>query len=406
MMSRSMRITRRGFLRKTAAVTAVAPWVVSSRAFGANDRITMGCIGMGGRGTGDMRGFLGFSEVQVLAVCDVIESHRERAKALVDAKYGNAACASYNDFREIIARDDVDTVMIGTPDHWHAIISIAAMRSGKDVFCEKPETLTVREGRQMAITARRYGQVFSGGSQRVWGDYNWFHKMIAGGAIGDVREAWVNVNGPSSPCDLPGEPIPPGVDWDLWLGPAPWEPYNKGRLRFRPWRDYSGGGMTDWGCHVFGGALFALGLHETGPVEVIPPDGKDYPRLTYRFANGMRIYHGGGWGSRLSFRGTEGQIPFGGGDRRNQPAPPNVYIPNYKGTGGLPGDFLHCVRTRQEPFRSIERGHRAATVAHLGNIAYRLQRPLKWDPKAEQILGDPEAARLLDRPKREPWSLY
>lgn len=396
-------LTRRGFLKTATATTLSAPMAMRSRAVGANDRITMGCIGMGGRGTGDMGGFLGFSEVRVVAVCDVMESKRLRAKDIVDRRYGDKGCDAYNDFRDIIARPDIDTVLIATPDHWHAIISIEAMRNGKDVFCEKPETLTVLEGRKMVDVARRYGRVFSGGSQRVWGDYNWFHRMVRGGAIGELREAWVNVGGPSRECYEPEQPIPAGLDWDLWLSPAPRVPFNRARLNFRAWRDYSGGGMTDWGAHGFGGALFTCSLHETGPVEIIPPDGKDNPHLTYVFANGVRIHHGGGWGGILSFRGTEGEIPER--DTKRRPSPPDIHIPNYKGRGGIGGDFLHCVRTRERPFRDIEPAHRTVTVCHLGNIAYALNRPIKWDPVKEEILADREAARWLDRPKREPWGI-
>ncbi|MCZ6796228.1 MAG: Gfo/Idh/MocA family oxidoreductase [Planctomycetota bacterium] len=405
-MSRTQGITRRRFLKRMAAASLAAPLVVSSQVLGANDRITMGCIGVGGRGRGDMGGFLRFSQVRVLAVCDVATEHRDLAKAMVDRRYGNSDCKSTRDFQEILARPDIDTVMIATPDHWHAIISVEALKRGKDVFCEKPESLTVRQGRAMERTARRYGRVFSGGSQRVWGDYNWFHRMVRGGAIGEVREAWVNVGGPSGPCFLPPVPTPTGVDWDRWLGPAPWRPYHPTLIRggFRPYRDYSGGGMTDWGCHGFGGALFTCGLHETGPVEIIPPDGKEHPRLTYKFANGVRIYHGGGWGGILSFRGTEGEIPERGA-RKKRPKPPDIHIPNYKGSGGILGDFLHCVRTRERPFRDIEVAHRTATHCHLGNIAYWLGRPLKWDPEKERIIGDPQASRWLDRPLREPWVL-
>ena len=400
-------MTRRDFLRKGAAAALAAPLVIHSRAFGANDRITMGAIGMGGRGREDLGAFLGFREVHVLAVCDVVATARNAAKAMVDRRYDNRDCMSYGDFREITSRDDIEAVLIGTPDHWHAIVAVEAMTHGKDVFCEKPETLTVREGRVMVETARRYSRVFSGGSQRVWEDYHWFHRMVRGGAIGDVKEAWVDVGGPSGPCYLPPVPTPAGVDWDLWLGPAPWRPFHPTLISggFRPYRDYSGGGMTDWGCHGFGGALFTCGLHETGPVEVIPPDGKEHPRLTYLFANGIRIYHGGGWGGILSFRGTEGEVPRRTNGPRRQETPPDIHIPNYRGRGGIYGDFVHCVRTRQRPFRDIELAHRTATVCHLGNIAYWLKRPLKWDPVKEEIPGDPEASRWLDRPKREPWSL-
>ncbi len=405
-MARGGQITRRNFLKHAATAVAVAgPMVIPARAFGANDRITMGCIGLGGRGRSDMGGFLRFSDVQVVAVCDVVGAHRDKAKAMVDGRYKNTDCKVCTDFRDITGRAGIDTVMIGTPDHWHAIISIEAMKNGKDVFCEKPETLTVREGRVMTQTARRYSRVFAGGSQRVWGDYNWYHRMVRGGAIGKPLEAWANCWGPSGPCCLKPEATPADVNWDLWLGPAPERSFHPQLIRggFRPFRDYSGGGMTDWGCHVFGGVLFCLGLHETGPVEITPPDGKDVKLLTYRFANGMKIYHNGGWGGRMSYRGTDGELPARDGSRPR--TPPNIHIPNYKGKGGILGDFIHCVRTRQRPFRDIELAHRTATVAHLGNIAYWLKRSLKWDPIKEEIIGDAEASRWLDRTRRGPWSL-
>ena len=399
--------TRRGFLRKCAAATIGLPVFVNAKAFGANDRIVMGCIGMGGQGRGDMGGFMGFGDVRVVAVCDVVESHRKQAEDQVNGRYGNKDCKGYRDFRDVVARDDIDAIFIGTPDHWHALVSIAAMKNGKDVYCEKPETLTVREGREMVTVARTYGRVFSGGSQRVWGDYNWFHKMTYGGRIGEIQAAWANVGGPSGQCNYAYEPTPAGVDWDMWLGPAPWRPFHPSLIRggFRGFRDYSGGGMTDWGCHTFGGALFGCNLHRTGPVEIIPPDGKDVKNLTYVFENGVKIYHGGGWGGILTFKGSEGEIGERGDKNGKKETPPNVHIPNYKGRGGIFGDFLHCVRTRQKPFRDIEIAHRTATVAHLGNIAYWLNRPLKWDAVKEEIIGDAEASRWLDRTKREPWSV-
>jgi len=406
-MTKHHNITRRDFLQKGAAAALAAPLFINSKVFGANNRIVMGCIGMGGQGRGDMGGFMGFGDVQVVAVCDVVEDHRNQASNQVNGRYSNKDCKAYKDFRDVVARDDIDVIFIGTPDHWHAIVSIAAMKNGKDVYCEKPETLTVREGREMVRVARRFGRVFSGGSQRVWGDYNWFHRMIYGGRIGQVQEAWVNVGGPSGPCDYAAEATPAGVDWDMWLGPAPWRPYHPSLIRggFRPFRDYSGGGMTDWGCHTFGGALFGCNLHRTGPVEVIPPDGKDIKNLTYVFENGVKIYHGGGWGGILTFKGTEGEIGERGDRSGKKESPPNIHIPNYKGQGGIFGDFLHCVRTREKPFRDIEIAHRTATHSHLGNIAYWLNRPLKWDPVKEEIIGDPEASRWLGRTMREPWSL-
>jgi len=407
-MARDLRVTRRRLLGRVSAAGGAAfavPLFVPGRAFGAYDRITMGCIGMGGQGRGDMGGFLGFPEIRVLAVCDVIKAHRDAAKAMVDTKYGNRDCDAVNDFRAILQRTDIDTVLVATPDHWHMIIACEAMKAGKDVYCEKPETLTIREGQILIETARRTGRVFSGGSQRVWDDYNWFHKMIRGGRIGEVKEVFVNVGGPSSPCTLPPEPVPDGIDWDLWLGPAPWVPFNRGRLNFRPWRDYSGGGMTDWGAHTFGGALFACGLHRTGPVRVEPPDGKGVERLTYTFANGVKFYHGGGWGGILSIRGTGGEIPRRGAKEGQWEPAPDIHIPHYKGRGGIFGDFVHCVKTREETWRNPEVAHRTVTVCHLGNIAYWLKRPLTWDPVKQEIVGDAEAQRWIDRPKREPWRL-
>jgi len=411
-MAMQKQVSRRSFLKGMAFAAGAAPMVIPASALGADgkpapsSRLTVGAIGLGGRGTDDMRGFLGHNEVQVVTVCDVRQEHRQRAKGLVDSKYGNGDCTMVGDFRAITGRPDIDVVMIGTPDHWHAIVAVEAMKSGKDVFCEKPETLTIREGRIMVETARRYARVFSGGSQRVWEDYNWFHKMVRGGAIGQVEEAWVDCWGPSDECFLPPEPVPPGLDWEMWLGPAPWAPFNHGRLNFRPWRDYSGGGMTDWGAHNFGGALFTCGLHETGPVEVIPPDGKDVTLLTYKFANGIVFHHKGGWTGNICFRGSDGEIPERSGGRKpRRKDAPNIFIPNYRGKGGLIGDFLYCVKTRERPFRDIEVAHRTVTVCHLGNIAYRLGRPFKWDPVKEEIVGDAEANRWVDRPKRAPWRL-
>jgi hypothetical protein len=257
----------------------------------------------------------------------------------------------------------------------------------------------------MTETARRYGRVFSGGSQRVWEDYNWYHRVMWGGAAGKLQEVFVNIGGPSGDCYLPEEPVPPGMDWDMWLGPAPWRPYNKGLHPFtwRSYRDYSGGGMTDWGAHHIGGALFAAQLHDQPlPVEVHPPDGKEYKQLTYVYANGVRMYLGGAWDGPLGFKGTQGEVPERGKPRI--PAPPTP-IQGYRGRGGIFGDFVHCVRTRQRPFRDIEIAHRAVSTCHLANIAFWLKRSYKFDPEKEEIVGDPEANRWIDRPMRAPWTL-
>jgi Oxidoreductase family, C-terminal alpha/beta domain len=254
----------------------------------------------------------------------------------------------------------------------------------------------------MVDAARRYSRVVSGGSQRVLEDFIAKTRKCYSGELGTIREVYVSCGDPSKPCNLPGQPVPAGLDWDMWLGPAPWVPYHEYRISgsyningtcWRSWRDYSGGGMTDWGAHRFGGAMFAADVRDQGPVEVIPPDGKEHKYLTFVFANGLKLYHAVDRTADIEPVGTPGE--------RIDPKP----FPQYKGTGGLPGDFIYCVRTREKPFRDIEFAHRTVTVCHLGNICYELRRPLKWDPIKEEFPGDEEANRFLDRAKREPWTL-
>jgi predicted dehydrogenase len=400
-------LSRRSFLKATAASSAVLalPNIVTSSALGADgrppasERIVMGGIGIGNMGGGDLRSFMGFPEVQMVAVADVRKAHRDNAKSTVDGKYGDDGCKAYSDFRELLARKDIDAVHCATPDHWHALVVISACRAGKDVYCQKPESLTIREGRAMANAARQYGRVVSGGSQRVLDDTPDLIRQVWGGKLGKIKEVYVSCGGPSWPCNLGPAPMAEDIDWDMWLGPAPWAPYHPHRCSgtysingtgWRSWRDYSGGGMTDWGAHRFGGAMFAVDKRDQGPVEIIPPDGKDVKQLTYKFADGMLMYHGGGKGA-IDCVGT------------NDPIPPKP-IPGYKGRS-IYGDFITCVKTRERPFRDIEFAHRTCTVCHLGNICYLLNRPLKWDPVKEIFPGDEQANRFLDRAKREPWAI-
>jgi hypothetical protein len=395
-------LNRRQFLKASGALIAL-PWVIPGSALGKDgtvppsERIVMGGIGIGNQGGGDQGAFLGRGDVQYVAVCDVKRAVREGSKNRIDQHYSDKGCTVYTDFRELLARPDLDAVHVATPDHWHAVIVTAACRAGKDVYCQKPESLTIREGRAMVDTARRYNRVVSGGSQRVMEDYMGIVRKCWSGEIGTPKEVFVNCGGPSMPCYLPGEPVPEGLDWDMWLGPAPYAPYHPYRISgsfaingtsWRSWRDYSGGSMTDWGAHHFGGMMFAVNKMEAGPVEIIPPDGKDYKYLTYRFADGMLLYHG----NRVDVVGD------------GNPVAPRE-IPRYKGTGGIYGDFIESVRTREQPFRDIERAHRTASVCHLGNICYLLNRSLKWDPVKEEFPGDEQANRLRDRARREPWTI-
>jgi predicted dehydrogenase len=401
--------TRRDFLKTTGALTA-APYVITSAALGrgdvppASDRIVMGGIGVGNMGAGDQQAFTGRADVQYVAACDVRKGAREAAKGRVDEHYKNKDCKTYNDFRELLARPDIDAVHIATPDHWHAIIAIEACRQGKDVYCQKPETRTLHEGPLMIAAARRYARVMSGGSQRVLEDYRELVNKCWSGELGKLKSINVNVGPLSTLCNLPAETAPPDIDWDMWLGPAPWAPYNGARcsgsfsIDGKSWRsftDYSGGGMTDWGAHHFGGATFAADVRELQPVEVTYHEEKDGgPWLTYRYANGFELTH--------NKPKTENMVVEGNAKEKKEPKP----VPSYKGEGGIYGDFIYCVKNRSEkPFRDIELAVNTVTVSHLGIIAYELKRSLKWDPAKQMFPEDAEANRMIDRARREPWQL-
>lgn len=429
-------ITRRAFLRKTAAVSlaAATPLVLPFSAWGAagavppSERIALGCIGMGKQMRGLLSVFLNRARVQVLAVCDVesirLGIERQRVDDAYAQRYGQGvyhACAAYKDFRELVGRDDIDAVVIAVPDHWHALIAIAALKSGKDVYCEKPLSLTINEGKAMVEATRRYGRVFQTGSQqRSERGFRVACELVRNGRIGKVHSVHVNVGGPSVECRLPAEPTPDGLDWDMWLGPAPWRPYHsdiapgldfQGWANFRAYRDYSGGAMTDWGAHHFDIAQWGLGMDGTGPVEIYPPDGVDRRWLTYVYANGVKMYHGGGTGQAgVEFIGTDGRVLVDRGYLETDPpqllgeriAPDEVHL--YESRDHQ-GDWLECIRTRSRPICDVAIGHRSATVCHLGNIVYWLNRPIKWDPEQEQIVGDNEANRMIQRAMRSPWRL-
>ncbi len=399
--------TRRDFMKTTGAAFGV-PYAITSAALGnserpaASDRIVMGGIGIGNMGRGDQGAFLGRKDVQYVALSDVREEVRDKSKANVDRHYNNGDCKVYNDFRELLARTDIDAVHVATPDHWHAIMVIEACRNGKDVYCQKPETLTLREGPLMIAAARRYGRVVSGGSQRVLEDYRKYVAPAWAGEFGKIKSINVNVGPLPQLCNLPGETKSEAIDWDLWLGPAPWAPYNPKRCSgsfsingasWRSFSDYSGGGMTDWGAHHFGGATFICDVRDQQPFEVNYFDDSNGKYLAYRYQNGLTIYHNKPKTDQLLIEGTPGE--------KLAPKP----VPGYKGEGGIYGDFIECVKTREKPFRDIESAVNTAALAHLGNIAYQLKRSLKWDSVKQEFVGDAEANRMTDRARREPWQL-
>jgi predicted dehydrogenase len=399
--------TRREFL-KTAGAAIAVPYVITSSALGnddvppASDRIVMGGIGIGNMGRGDQGAFLGRGDVQYVAVCDVRHAFRDAGKAAVDGHYQNTDCQAYNDFRELLARADIDAVHVATPDHWHALMVIEACRNGKDVYCQKPETRTLREGPLMVAAARRYARVVSGGSQRVLEDYRAVVDPCWSGELGTIQSINVNVGPLSQMCNLPAESTPPDIDWDLWLGPAPWAPYHPARCdgnfgtgggSWRSYIDYSGGGMTDWGAHHFGGATFAVDVREMQPEEIEFHNDNGTQHVSFRYPNGLLLTHNRPGKENLQVEGTPGE---------KRPAKP---VPAYRGEGGIYGDFIHCVKSRERPFRDIELAVNSVAVSHLGILAYTLRRSLKWDATQQQFPGDEEANRFLDRARREPWQL-
>ena len=450
------KMDRREFLSRTGGVLAGAagfPFVAAGSALGkdgaaaASERIVMAGIGVGSQGFGNMvgldntlnssGGFLGQDDVQVVAVCDVDAGRRRRAMDTVNSKYGNKDCAEYNDFRELLARDDIDAVMVAAPDHWHALISVAAVKAGKDVYCEKPLAYSVVEGRAVVDAVARYGAVFQVGSQqRSWRDFRFACELVRNGRIGKVSTVRValprgdNWTGPLVPS-----PVPDGLDYDMWLGPAPWKPYCKWAVHgnFRWMSDYAGGPITDWAGHHCDIAQWGMGTEMTGPVEVegegtflrggfwdtvvsyhfecrykegftmIVEDAERSPRSR----DGIEFAQGYGG---VLFEGEDGwvRVNRGGLDtyplslRRERFRPDEIHL--YK-SDDHKRNFLDCVRSRKATIAPAEVGQRSITIGHIGIIAMKLGRKLAWDSKRERFTGDSEADRYLSRPMRNPWYL-
>jgi predicted dehydrogenase len=429
-MSTGLHLTRRDLLKSVTAAAVIGPYVVSSGAWGAGDRpapsnrIAMGAIGTGGMGTGDLNGFLGKDEVQMLAVCDIDKTRRDKAKQIVDRKYGNTSCLDYNDFREIIRRTDIHAVMIATPDHWHAIPVILAARAGKDIHCQKPLSLTIREGRAMSDAVRRYGVVFQTGSQqRSDRKFRFACELVRNGRLGKLQTMEVGLPGGKPGPLAPPEPPPAGFDYDLWLGQAPYTPYTADRTHwsFRWILDYSGGQVTDWGAHHCDIAQWGNGTSYTGPVEVegkgdFPSDGIWNTATTYRFvctyASGVRMIcaDGSQFPNGIKFVGSEGWVFVSRGKIDSEPksllastiGPNEIHL--YE-SGDHKGNFLDCIKTRGETIAPIENAHRSISIAHLGNIAMLLGRKVRWNPDTEQFVNDAEADRMLSRAMRAPWHI-
>jgi predicted dehydrogenase len=424
-------INRRQFIKGAvgaAAVSVVFPYLVPSTVFGESapsERITLGFIGTGKQSQHLMRSFLNSPGTQVLAACDVDKLKLARGKKIVEDFYAGKnggsykGCDTYGYFRDLLARDDIDAVVIATPDHWHAIIVIESAKAGKDIYCEKPLSQTIEQARTMVNTVRRYGRVFQTGSmQRSDWHFRLGCELVRNGYIGELKTINVNVGGPPQDNPLPAQPVPDYLNWDMWLGPALWRPYNEELSPnisfdgFPLWRNHSkfgGGGMTDWGAHHFDIAQWGLGMDESGPVEIYPPNGKEHQVLTYKYANGVTVTRSGRARGVL-FEGTKGEVLTDRGFLQTKPenlkdqqiGPNGIHL--YESKNHYV-DWLDAIRKRSRPICDIETGCRSVTVCHLGNIAYKLGRPLKWDPEREVFVADAEANRLLSRPMRSPWRL-
>ncbi len=422
-------ISRRTFL--AASATLATAWRVAP-----SERITIGLIGIGAMGRGHLSLLLGLPSVQVVAVCDVDRVRREEARQ-------QANCAAYNDYREMLARPDIDAVVVVTPDHWHSMIAMHAAQAGKDVYCEKPVSLTIREGRQLADTMQRYGRVFQTGTQ--YRSMRTIHKIcefIRAGKLGRIKSVftiWAKSGDSYVPGDpvLPAEPVPEGLDWDLWVGPAAWHPYN--HLYHRnpvpgvvPWsfcEAFGAAAITGYHSHAADVIQYALGIETGGPVEIIHPSSGQFPTLTCRYANGTLLHLVENWSmvhklynavpatARLQglfgglFVGERGWITtmYGGGPIEGSPDTIfdelEMESREVDGSNNHHTNWLDCIRTRSLPSSHAEIGHRSASLGHLTAIAYKLGRSLKWNPVNEAFPSDDEANRLRSRAYREPWRI-
>lgn len=440
-----MQLSRRTLLKGAAASAAAAPFILPSNVWSAetkpNSRLTMGFIGMGKQNKGLLGGFLG-QDTQVVAVCDVDTNRREEAKKRVDTHYkhsGPGGCAAVSDFREITGRKDIDAVCIATPDHWHAIIALAALRNGKDVYCEKPLTHNIHEAVELIRAVDENKRVLQTGSmQRSSKEFRVACELVLNGAIGKVQRVECSFGDPGRPCDLPGEAMEPGLDWEMWVGPAPMRPYNSVLSprglhdHFPNWRSYLefGGGMvTDWGAHHLDIAQWGLGMDDSGPVEILPPEKKGAKRgAKLVYANGVTVEHKDSFG--VHFYGAEGEVQvnrgkftFKRGDemiasftgqkdtscaaqvqKAEKAFLENAKIQLYVSRNHI-SDFMDCVKSRKKPITSEQVGGRSAICCHLMNLVYWHGQKLKWDPKNFAFAGGTGDAKWLTRNYRAPWSV-
>ncbi len=441
-----MTSSRRAFI-KSAAATVAAPFILPSHIWSAeakpNSKVGMGFVGMGTQNRGLLGGFLG-QDTQVLAVCDVDTTRREAAKKRVDEFYSAqktkpAACSAYNDFRELIDRKDIDAVCIATPDHWHAIITLAALRAGKDVYCEKPLTHNIHEAVEVLRAVDANKRVLQTGSmQRSMKEFRIACQIVRNGCIGKIAKVECSFGDPGVPCDLAEEPMEPGLDWNFWVGPAPMRPYNsilsprgihKGFPAWRRYREFGGGSVCDFGAHHLDIAQWGLGTDDTGPVEVRPAEKKDAKRgVKLVYASGIAVEHTGG--PSVHFYGTGGEVMVGRGEFVCKIG--NELVGNFPDRKAKVGsclaevqkaerallkgakvqlyvsknhisDFMQCVASRKKPITSEQVGDRSAICCHLMNLAYYHRQAMKWDPAKFEFVGGTGDPKWLTREYRAPW---
>ncbi|MCP9766537.1 gfo/Idh/MocA family oxidoreductase [Lacihabitans sp. LS3-19] len=393
-----------------------------------SDIINMGFIGTGKQGKGLANSFLNTGEIRITAISEVYKAKGEQMLERIKGVYDkNTALgtysdiAVYNDYRELLARKKIDAVVIATPDHQHAVMAVKAAEAGKDIYCEKPLALTVKEGRAMVNAARKYKRVFQTGSmQRSWPEFRQAAELVRNGYIGDIKHIKVNVGKPPVRYNLAEETIPEGLDWKRWLGPNEYVPFNAelapplSKDVFPNWRLYKefGGGMvTDWGAHMFDIVQWALDMDGSGPVSLSPPDGKEVKHLTIKYANGITMTHEPWeWNNAIHFMGSEGEIKI---QRKKIETSPVELATRFIGetekhvykSENHYKDFLQAMRDRTKPICDVEIGHRTSSLCNIANIAYELGRPLTWNPEKEIFKGDKEANALLGRKLNGEWAI-
>ena len=428
------RHSRRRFLQQAAAAGAISgfPAIVPASVLGAegrpapSNRITVGAIGVGGQGNGNLGGFLGDPRCQVVAVNDVDRNNTERTQRRVNEVYGNQDCAAYSDFRELVARDDIDAISLATPDHWHAIPAILSAKSGKDIYGEKPFSHDLREGRAMVDAVSQYGRIWQTGSwQRSTGNFRFACELVRNGRIGKVHTVEVGLPTGGGGGNAPFTDPPPNMDYDFWCGPAPWALYSADRTHWN-WRwqmDYGGGQLMDWVGHHGDIAQWGLGTETTGAVEFNPLYA-DFPqtgiwdaatryRIECTYANGVKMIVQNAEGQHrmgAKWIGTDGWVWVDRGGFDTQPKSlmqdkiGSDEINLYRSNNHI-GNFIDCVISRRPTITPAEVAHRSASVGHLCVIAIALGRKIRWNSDTEEIVGDPTANTMLGRAKREPWSL-